>query len=117
MPAQFRGSNDCGIYTCCLAADYLRSHLLHGAFNPAVKQPSYKKFHIRAIFNGPGPEHWGRTGRMHVEKTLRSSRVDPSDMALFQLQVEIIPVTAEELKKEVAAKIQDIIFSYFICLY
>jgi hypothetical protein len=42
---------------------------------------------------------------MSAGKTLHSSGVDLSDMALFQLQVEIILVTAKELKKEVAAKI------------
>ena len=78
MPVQFRGSNDCGIYACCVAAAYIRYLERAKAFDRTDTMDG-KKLFAGAMLVGFTPEMFGRRARKHVSRTLKRDRFDWSD--------------------------------------
>jgi len=97
MPKQGSGTNDCAVYTCCIAAAYMRYLERSNAFQQldSIDPGQQGTMHIKVEYTMPGMQSttWGDYGRSHIARTLEKSEVDPQDMAMHCLSVQLLDDT------------------------
>jgi hypothetical protein len=92
MPFQARGTNDCGIFTPVLAAEYLEYLRHSGGFNREDDTqliPAQTTMILAKVECMCDIAQWGRYGRHHIERSIRKGTIDWKDSALHFMKLEI----------------------------
>jgi hypothetical protein len=99
MVQQGTDTNDCGAFTCCLAAAHVKAMISIGAFDVQhqAKQhapPVAKSIKVRLTIDCP--TLWGKYARHHIGDALKKRKINMDDQALSTMIVDITAAAAEE---------------------